>query len=84
MQAFVLPPREFLAEGRIVLFVGALILGVDLLLTTLTQEVADELPQDRGSPLLADVGSAIELGEEVFAKEKIYGSHGTMVPDGDN
>lgn len=80
-RAYILPPLEVLTKGRIAALVGVLILGVDLTLSTLAQEVADELPKDRGPALLTDLDGVVKLGEEVFGEENLYGFHGIIVSD---
>lgn len=78
---FILPSLEFRSERRIGLFVCAFILGVDLTLSTLTQEVADELPQHCGPSLFANFRGLVKLGEEVFVEENLHGSHVAIVSD---
>lgn len=45
------------------------------MLVMLTEEVAGELPQYRGPPLFANVGSLVQLGQEIFVKHDLYGLH---------
>ena len=54
---------------------GTLQLGVDLESTTLAEEVACELPQDRRAPLLAYVVCLVESSEEIFVEHDLYSLH---------
>jgi hypothetical protein len=63
---------EFLSEWSFGSLIAALVLGVDLTLAALADKVAGELPQHRGSSLLANIDSLVQLGEEVFVEHDPY------------
>src|SRR5206468_9478135 len=73
------PSFKFLTEGRIALLVGTLVLGVELPLSTLAQEITDELSQDRkGRGISIPFSFGYDSNSVHHLRPGYYPSYGTV------